>query len=80
MKTKVFVWIGVILAFLVAGALFLTDLDTAVLIAAALGYAAVLSSWLGFDIIKSCSVPPGCELQVFFTEIPGLDHSYSAVG
>ena len=35
---------------------------------------------IGFDIIKSCSMVFSRELQIFFAEIFGLDHSDSAIG
>lgn len=53
MKAKTWCWIGVILFFVVALAVFLTDNDPSVLIAAAGGYTGILSAWLGFDIAKT---------------------------
>ena len=53
MKAKSWIWITMVLTFLVAGALFLTDMDPGVLVATALGYTGVVSAWLGYDIMKN---------------------------
>lgn len=53
MKIKTTIWISVILFFLVAVAFFILDQDSSVLMAAAGGYAGILSAWLGFDIAKT---------------------------
>ncbi len=49
---KIWMWAIVVVAFLITGALFLSESDPAVMIVSALGYTTVLSAWLGFDIMK----------------------------
>lgn len=53
MKAKTWVWIAAVASFLTAMALFLFDGTSQVLTATALGYTGVLSSWLGYDILKT---------------------------
>ena len=53
MKAKSWIWLTVIGFFLIAGAIFMTDMDSGVLVATALGYTGVVSAWLGYDIMKT---------------------------